>query len=75
MCGPDNLPPSFIGTQCDPWDAHKNMALATLGAILPMLRTAALNLLRFQRDFAREWAERASGSKGNTRSVRRISAG
>jgi len=51
-----NLGAAYLGTQGDPWDAHKDMALATLGALLAMLLTAALNL-RFQRDFAREWAE------------------
>jgi putative membrane protein len=32
------------------------MALATLGAIIAMLITAAINW-RYQRDFARDWAE------------------
>ena len=32
------------------------MALASLGALIAMLATYALNR-RFQRDFAREWAE------------------
>ena len=32
------------------------MALATLGACIAMLVTAAINW-RYQRDFAREWAE------------------
>jgi putative membrane protein len=47
---------AYLGTQGDPWDAHKDMALATLGAIVAMLITAAINR-RYQRDFAREWAE------------------
>ena len=51
-----NLGAAYLGTQGDPWDAHKDMALATLGAILAMLLTGLINL-RFQRDFAREWAE------------------
>ena len=51
-----NLGAAYLGTQGDPWDAQKDMALATLGAILAMLLTALVNL-RFQRDFAREWAE------------------
>jgi putative membrane protein len=51
-----NLGAAYLGTQGDPWDAHKDMALATLGAILAMLLTALINL-RFQRDFAREWVE------------------
>jgi len=47
---------AYLGTQGDPWDAQKDMALATLGAVLAMLATAAINL-RLQRDFAREWGE------------------
>ncbi|HEY9281227.1 MAG TPA: DUF2238 domain-containing protein [Eoetvoesiella sp.] len=44
----------YLGTQGDIWDAHKDMGLAALGALLAMLITAALNT-RLQRDFAREW--------------------
>ena len=47
---------AYLGTQGDIWDAHKDMALASLGALLAMLLTAALNA-RLQRDFAREWNE------------------
>jgi putative membrane protein len=47
---------AFLGTQGDPWDAHKDMALASAGALLAMLATAALNAW-LQRDFAQEWAE------------------
>jgi putative membrane protein len=47
---------AYLGTQGDPWDAQKDMALATLGAIIAMLITAAINW-RYQRDFARDWAE------------------
>jgi len=47
---------AYLGSQGDPWDAHKDMALATLGACVAMLVTAALNW-RYQRDFAREWAD------------------
>jgi putative membrane protein len=47
---------AYLGTQGDPWDAQKDMALATAGAVAAMLITAAINL-RFQRDFAGEWAE------------------
>jgi len=46
---------AYLGTQGDIWDAHKDMALAGLGALLAMLVTAMINL-RLQRDFAREWA-------------------
>ena len=47
---------AYLGTQGDVWDAHKDMALASLGALLAMGITAAINW-RFQRDFAREWVE------------------
>jgi putative membrane protein len=46
----------YLGTQGDPWDSHKDMALASLGALLAMILTALINK-RFQRDFAREWNE------------------
>ena len=47
---------AYLGTQGDVWDAHKDMALAMLGAIIAMLLTAAINVY-LQRDFAREMAE------------------
>jgi putative membrane protein len=47
---------AYLGTQGDQWDAHKDMALASLGALIAMTITAAINL-RMQRDFAREWNE------------------
>ena len=51
-----DLGQSYLGTQGDEWDAHKDMALASLGAVIAMTFTAAINW-RFQRDFAWEWAE------------------
>ncbi len=45
---------AYLGTQGDVWDAHKDMALASLGALIAMMVTAAINI-RLQRDFAREW--------------------
>ncbi|MGE0313837.1 MAG: DUF2238 domain-containing protein [Lautropia sp.] len=47
---------SFLGAQGDPWDAHKDMALATLGAAVAMLLTLAGNLA-LQPEFAREWRD------------------
>ncbi|MEW6016391.1 MAG: DUF2238 domain-containing protein [Candidatus Zixiibacteriota bacterium] len=47
---------AYLGTQGDIWDAHKDMALAGLGAVIAMTVTALINI-RLQRDFAREWAE------------------
>jgi putative membrane protein len=45
---------AYLGTQGDPWDAQKDMALAAGGALLAMLITAVVHW-RCQRDFAREW--------------------
>lgn len=47
---------AYLGTQGDIWDAHKDMALASLGAVIAMLVTVAINVT-LQRDFARELAE------------------
>ena len=46
---------AYLGTQGDVWDAHKDMALAGLGALIAMLMTLCLNLY-LQKDFAREWS-------------------
>jgi putative membrane protein len=46
----------YLGTQGDEWDAHKDMALASLGGLISMGIVAAINW-RLQRDFAREWAK------------------
>ncbi|MEN3976753.1 DUF2238 domain-containing protein [Emcibacter sp. SYSU 3D8] len=47
---------AYLGTQGDVWDAHKDMALASAGALVAMGITVAVNLA-LQRDFASEWAE------------------
>jgi putative membrane protein len=47
---------AYLGTQGDVWDAHKDMALASLGALIAMFITALINK-NLQRDFAAEWAE------------------
>lgn len=47
---------SYLGTQGDEWDAHKDMALASLGAVVAMGVTALVNH-RLQRDFAQELAD------------------
>jgi putative membrane protein len=47
---------AYLGTQGDIWDAHKDMALASLGALIAMFVTAMINRY-LQRDFASEWAE------------------
>jgi putative membrane protein len=55
MFGGD-LGQAYLGTQGDVWDAHKDMAFASLGALIAMLITAGINI-RLQRDFADEWNE------------------
>jgi putative membrane protein len=51
-----DLGAAFLGSQGDVWDAHKDMALASLGALIAMAIAAAINAT-YRRDFAREWAE------------------
>ena len=47
---------AYLGTQGDVWDAHKDMALASLGALIAMSVVALINS-RIKRDFALEWNE------------------
>lgn len=47
---------AYLGTQGDSWDAHKDIALASLGALIAMAITAFINR-RYQRDFAKEWSQ------------------
>jgi len=47
---------AFLGSQGDPWDAQKDMALASLGALIAMVATAVVNAI-LQRDFASEWVD------------------
>jgi len=51
-----DLGAAYLGTQGDIWDAHKDMALASLGALIAMTITYIVNR-NMQRDFAAEWAE------------------
>ena len=51
-----DLGQAYLGAQGDPWDAHKDMALASLGALIAMCVTAVINW-RLQRDFAQQWAD------------------
>ena len=55
---------NFLGTQGDVWDAHRDMALATLGAVIAMAVTATLNGY-LQRDFARDWARSITVKRSN----------
>jgi putative membrane protein len=51
-----DLGQAYLGTQGDVWDAHKDMALASLGGLIAMTIVVVVNW-RLQRDFAREWVE------------------
>ena len=51
-----DLGAAYLGTQGDIWDAHKDMALASCGALISVIITAFINV-KLRRDFAREWAE------------------
>jgi putative membrane protein len=52
----NGLGQAYLGTQGDIWDAHKDMALASAGALIAMIITAFING-RCQRDFAQEWSQ------------------
>ena len=41
---------AFLGTQGDVWDAHKDMALASLGELIAMLVIAIVNRRRHVSD-------------------------
>ena len=47
---------AYLGSQGDIWDAHKDMALASIGALIAMGITLSVNR-RLGRDVAAEWAE------------------
>jgi putative membrane protein len=47
---------AFLGSQGDVWDAHKDMALASLGALITLAIAAAVSAAT-RRDFAAEWAD------------------
>jgi putative membrane protein len=47
---------AYLGIQGDIWDAHKDMLLASVGALIAMCVTAAI-AARLQRDFAREFVQ------------------
>ena len=46
----------FLGSQGDPWDSQKDMASASLGALIAMT-VIALITWRYKRDFAREFSD------------------
>ncbi len=61
----------YLGTQGDVWDAHKDMAMAALGALIAVVVIAAINR-RLSHDPAWEWSNRikAESSEGRDRGPR-----
>ena len=57
-----DLGAAFLGSQGDVWDAQKDMALASLGALITVVVAAAISA-RLKRDFAREWVQRVGSSR------------
>src|SRR5687768_9966768 len=49
-----DLGQAYLGTQGDTWDAHKDMALASVGALITMAVVAFVNW-KFDRSFGDEW--------------------
>lgn len=47
---------AYLGTQGDIWDAHKDMSMATIGAVISMSVVAFINW-KFNRRFGEEWRE------------------
>ena len=45
---------AYLGTQGDVWDAHKDMALAGLGAFIAMTITLCINI-SIRKGFSDEW--------------------
>lgn len=45
---------AYLGTQGDIWDAHKDMSLASLGALIAMFITLCINM-RLKEGFREEW--------------------
>src|SRR6185295_18783614 len=52
-----DLGAAYLGLQGDVWDAQKDMALASAGALLAMVIAAWLDRRRDPAGFAREWRE------------------
>ena len=57
-----DLGAAFLGTQGDEWDAHKDMALAGLGALCALAGIQAINRLK-GRDLALDWLARVRGAR------------
>lgn len=49
-----DLGQAYLGTQGDEWDAHRDMALATVGAVITMGVVGFINW-KYNKDFGNEW--------------------
>jgi len=68
-----DLGQSYLGTQGDVWDAHKDMALASTGGLIAMTVAALVNW-RLRRDFAKEWAMSLGGADPGPLGEQRVRA-
>ena len=59
-----DLGQAYLGTQGDEWDAHKDMALASVGGLITMTVVALVNW-KFDRHFGDEW-RRSLAVKGRS---------
>ena len=57
-----DLGAAFLGTQGDEWDAHKDMALAGLGALCALAGIRGINRLK-GRDLALDWLARVRSTR------------
>src|SRR5690606_4762451 len=57
---------AYLGTQGDIWDAHKDMALASSGALIALSVTALVQR-HLRRDFALEWISCAGAHRSVSR--------
>src|SRR3954469_2827145 len=58
-----DLGQAYLGTQGDVWDAQKDMARASLGALISMCVVAAINW-KFDRNFGAEFRESFRTGRG-----------
>lgn len=54
-----DLGAAFLGSQGDVWDAQKDMALASLGALITVVIAATINAT-LKRDFVHEWVGKSA---------------
>ena len=58
---------AFVGAQGDPWDAHHDLLLASLGAALSLAIATGVDAARDRRAFVRDWRESVRVKRHGTR--------